>query len=140
MLHLKIAQPNEAYQLIPLLRELHEHSIYKDLFPFSDVDTLKSVIDVLNLPKQSACIVTLNDDDKPIGLIAMGSMDQLSNRNHRTAIEIAFWIKKEYMNYSTRTRLLRAYKYWAKQTGCTSYSLGKFTGYNKPETYVIRKL
>lgn len=138
-LHLKIADENDIPVIIPLLRELYENSAYKEIDKFEEKDIAESLKFTTSQHLSQGCSLLLYVDMKPVGVLICSYMKHFFNQNHKTAVELAYWIQPEYKTYSTSRLLLKAYKEWAKRVGCKSYLLGKLRD-NRPEETLLRKI
>lgn len=140
MYFLKLATVEDTETVLGLIEELFNESIYSKSMSF-DRDSVKEIfLQVLNGPKDKSSIILLRSEDKTVGLLACSVLQQLFNKNERTACELVFWVQPECRNIITLKKLLQAYRFWAKKVGCTSIMYGKMKSKYEVETYVLRKL
>jgi flavorubredoxin len=139
MLSLKLATEKDALAVSVLFKELHEHSVYKDLISYEHQDVAALVTKLAEDPNSGVTIM-MEEDGRLIGAIMCSTMQQVFNQSEKTAVEIGFWITPKHRTPTTLKKLLQAYRYWAKRIGCTSILQGKLTDRNNTETYTIRKL
>lgn len=139
ILHLKVAEKDDIPVIIPLLEELYNASIYKELASFNKQDIEKALIHTTTQHIGQGCSILLYKDLQPVGVLICSYMTHFFNSEHKTAVELAYWIKPEAKDYKTSRLLLKAYKEWAKRIGCKSYLLGKLQP-DAPEKTILRKL
>ena len=139
MLSLKLAEEADALAVAVLFKELHDHSVYKDLIEYRPEDVAELVVKLSKDPTTGVTIL-LQEDGRLIGAIMCSTMQQVFNKSEKTAVEIGFWITEKHRTAASLKKLLQAYRYWAKRIGCTSILQGKLTDRKNTETYTIRKL
>ena len=139
MLSLKLATEAEAPAVSALFSELHDNSIYKQVTDYKPEDVEEIVCKLAKDPNIGTTIL-LYKEEKLIGAIICSTMRQIFNKAEKTAVEIGFWITPEAHSTSALKKLLSAYRYWAKKTGCTSILYGKLKDPGSPESYIVRKL
>jgi RimJ/RimL family protein N-acetyltransferase len=139
-LHLKLGTIVDVNEITVRLFELFQSSVYSDLVEWDEVSTKEKVTQLINQGPESGGIVLLYHDTELVGLIGFSHMMQLFNQNHKTAVELAFWITPEYRTRSSIKKLLGAYRYWAKRVGCHSILMGKLKNKNEVESFTIRRL
>lgn len=139
MISLKLATSEDGKEVAGLFKELHDHSVYKDIIEYKPEDVSKLVSKLAKDPNLGVTILLL-EDGKLIGAMICSTMQQVFNNSEKTAVELGFWITEEHRTASALKKLLQAYRYWAKRVGCTSILQGKLTDRKNTETYTIRKL
>jgi hypothetical protein len=95
---------------------------------------------VVGADKNDGCVILLKEDTKTVGILICSSMSHFFNSTEKTAMELAFWIRPDKRDYSSIKALVKAYKYWAKTTGCTSILLGKLKNSKTTETFTLKRI
>lgn len=139
MASLKLAGKDDAEAVSILFKELHSASVYRNLMDYRPGDVSNLVSRIADDPSRG-CTILLLEGRRLIGAIICSSMRQIFNQTEKTAVELGFWITPEFRNKANLKKLLSAYKYWAKKTGCNSILYGKLTDPGTPESYTVRKL
>lgn len=139
MLSLRLATKDDAGEIGDFFRDLYSNSIYARSMDYESAD-VASLVETLAEDPEKGVTIMLLDDDRLVGAMICSSMLQIFNRSEKTAVEIAFWIKPEARNLTTMKKIMGAYRYWAKRTGCTSIMHGKLKNESSIESYTIRKL
>jgi hypothetical protein len=140
MLSLKLATLEDVPEVIPVIKNLFDNSVYKTKVIWNSEDIISSLEGIINLPRTDGVVIVLYNNGKAEGVIVASVMNHFFNKNHRTAVELAFWINEDSRSRASVKQLLGAYKYWAKRAGCHSILMGKLNNKNEVETYTIRKL
>ena len=139
LLSLRLAKVDDILDIIRLYKELHAASAYAGLIPFDVADASNVVLKTIEGDQNNGAVILLLEDDNPVGVLHCSAMPHLFNRSEKTAIEIAFWVTPERRSAAGLRKLLGAYRYWAKQTGCNTILTGRLRD-KSVETYSIRKL
>lgn len=140
MLSLKIATLDEAPVLLELLHKLYRESAYEKIINWEENSVSSTLRRMLTGKQEEGCVVLLKDGEKTVGLIAVSYILQMFNVNHKTAVEVAYFIEPEYRTPAAHKALLKAYKFWARKVGCHSILMGKIKNMNEVETFTIRRL
>lgn len=136
---LKLAERQDAGKVGRFFHDLHKASVYAEVMDYKEDDVSNLVSSLADNPN-TGCTIMLMDQDDVVGAIICSSMTQIFNRSEKTAVELGFWIRPEDRTLPNLKKLIGAYRYWAKQTGCTSILYGKLKSDNSPESYSLRKL
>jgi hypothetical protein len=139
-LHLKLATAQDEEDVLTLLKELHDYSIYSTVVGWEPVKTKQSFKQVIEGSLDTGGIVLLKDGSTAIGIIAFTYMLHMFNTDHKTAVELAFWVKPESRTIRAHRLLIGAYRDWARRTGCHSILMGKLKNKNEVESFTIRRL
>lgn len=139
MLSLKLAKVEDGDELSSFFSELYRSSTYAKVTEYKPKDVSDLIRRLANDPVQG-CTICLYEDGKLIGACICTSMKQVFNQSEKTAVELGFWITPEHRTSKSLRKILSAYRYWAKRTGCTSILYGKMKDADTVESYVIRKI
>lgn len=139
MLSLKLAKAGDAEALGKFFSSLFEASTYARVTKYNPKDVEDLVLRLSRDPAQG-CTICLYEGDLLVGAMICTSMKQVFNQSEKTAVELGFWITPEHRTSKSLRKILSAYRYWAKRTGCTSILYGKMKDANTVESYVIRKI
>ena len=139
MVRLKLAKKEDATPVASFFRELYDNSIYSKITKYKEEDVAELVEKVSDSP-DTGVVILLVDNEAIVGAMICSYMNQIFNKEEKSAVEIAFWIKPEYKSISNLKSILGAYRYWAKQMGCTSILYGKLKNDSSVESYIVRKL
>lgn len=140
MATLKLAGLGDKEAILRLTRELFENSVYSKAATFDPEDTWSHFERAIKGEPDASAVVLLIENNIPIGILACSAMLQMFNSGEKTGVELAFWITPDRRTQSGIKKLLKAYRYWCRQTNCTSILMGKMKSDKEVETYSIRKL
>ena len=140
MLSLKIATIHDKKATLRLLEELFNASVYSKVSSFNAEDASEAFRGTVDGKLSDGSIILLQEGETPVGCLVASAIHHMFNRKEKTGVELAFWITPEKRTAKGLKMLLKAYRYWCKQTGCTSILMGKLKNRDEAETYTIRKL
>lgn len=138
--YLKIAELSDKEVFLELVKDLFHESVYSSISPFDQEKVGKMLLDSFEADQKDICTVLLKDGEATLGLMTMSHTDLAFMQGGKVAIELAFWIKPEHRDFGSYRKLLQAYFYWARQTGCSAAFVGKLKDKNSPEYYTLRRL
>lgn len=139
MLSLKLAGEDDAAGIASFFRELFDNSVYRGICEYH-ADDVEDLVRQLSASPDKGVTIMLLENDRLVGAMICSSMQQIFNRREKTAVEIGFWIKPGARTLAAMKKILGAYRYWARQTGCTSILYGKLKNDDSVESYSLRKL
>ena len=140
MQSLKIAELSDVEFATNLVFEMFKSSIYSKYSYFNRADVEKVIEDTIKGDPNDGSVVLLQEGSRIIGILICSAVYQMYNRKEKTAVEIAFWITPDARTLAGMKLMLKAYKYWATKTKCTSILYGKLKGKEEVESYIMRKL
>ena len=140
MLSLKIATIHDRKATLRLLKELFDESIYSTVTEFNPEDASESFRSTVEGKQEDGVVILLLEGETPVGCLVASAIHHMFNKKEKTGVELAFWITKEKRTLTGMKMLLKAYRYWCKNTGCTSLLMGKLKSKDTVETYTIRKI
>lgn len=128
---LRIATKDDIPHILLLLEKLYTLSCYANYVSWDVKSTRESLEKAIDAPNEDA-VVLCNSK----GILVASSLTQMFNSKEKTACELALYGEDK----GTVKLLMKAYKYWAKKTGCTSILYGGLKSPNEVERYIVRKL
>ncbi len=102
--------------VMKMLEAFHTESSY-GLMKFSATKA-KHSLERLLVSDHAVCLVSVNSDDIPVGLIA-GTILSPMFTDHLVASELSWFVAKEYRSSTRGIRLLEAFQEWAKKKNCS---------------------
>lgn len=140
MLSLNLAGDTDVKGVASLFKDLFEESVYSKATKYNLEDAQETLRAIQTGGLDNGCILVLKDKEDLVGALACSHMTHLFNKKEKTAVEIGFWVKPSYRSFSAMKKLIGAYKYWAKKTGCSSMLMGKLKTNDTVENYVFRSI
>lgn len=91
---LRLATPEDAFQIVDMLEELHEGSNFIEVAPFNWEDTLASVEFMVNAPHFD--VILALDEGEVIGLASMMFDSPYYNYDVVLCHGLSFWVSHKY--------------------------------------------
>ncbi len=106
-----LAELTDAYEILPLLRAMHEESPRLNIDPFSEERALLTIHNLITMPIAFAVIAFFGTEI--IGFMGAVKSPALTS-NVVTAGEIGLYVKPEHRGCLAAVRMVRRFEEWAK--------------------------
>lgn len=116
------ALPRDIPAIMDMVREFYQTTDYSKFAPF-DEETVQDLTEMIIL--HHIFIVATDEDDVPVGILALVLTPFSFNRNVLSCVEVVWWVKSEFRKSSYGVDMIRYADNIRKLRGATHFQLAR---------------